>query len=190
MKFLPLVHGAALSAIFLVGGCGASGSNDLSAAPTGAAPTGAAAKAAGTDAARADIPRLPDTPDDVPDAAVEPLNDAGEIASEIASNTSIARVPTEGGLAWVQDGDVVRTASRDGRRVSYFHPGENRPFLVQEGQQAYALDQGRARLAYDSAGRPAPVSDTARAKAERLAEEARRQRDAAEGAARHADRDI
>ncbi len=73
----------------------------------------------------------------------------------------IARVPVDGGLAWLQDGQVVRTASEDGHRIAYFYPGEERPFLVQDGRQAFAYRNGRAQLAYDNDGRPARVSDRA-----------------------------
>lgn len=171
MTFPFPARGAALAALLLVCGCGHGASTEMAApAPKqgGPAPTGT------------EIARPPAIPDDANALAAAPLNDAGEIASEIASNTMIARVPVEGGLAWVQDGDVVRTVSGDGRRVSYFHPGERRPFLVQTGGLAYAYDHGQARLAYDDSGRPAPVSDAARAEAERLADQSRRERDAAQ----------
>jgi hypothetical protein len=175
MTFPFPAHGAALAALLLVCGCGQSASTEM------AAP---APKQSGPALASTEIARPPAIPDDANAVAAAPLNDAGEIASEIASNTMIARVPVEGGLAWVQDGDVVRTVSGDGRRVSYFHPGESRPFLVQTGGLAYAYDHGQAQLAYDDRGRPAPVSDAARAEAERLADQSRREREEAERAGR------
>ena len=103
-----LTTGAALAALFLVGGCGTS--------PRDAA--AAAGEQKNTEMARADIPRPPTIPDDVTDAQAAPLNDAGEIASEISANTMIEQVPVNGGLAWREDGQVVRTASRDGQRVA------------------------------------------------------------------------
>jgi hypothetical protein len=163
-----LTTGVALAALFLVSGCGA--------APREAT---AASGQTGTALASADIPRPPAIPDDATDAQAAPLNDAGEIASEISANTMIERVPVDGGLAWREDGAVVRTASRDGQRVAYFRTGERQPFLVQRGGLAYAYENGRAALAYDSAGQPAPVPAAARADAERLAAQARRERDAA-----------
>jgi hypothetical protein len=173
MKFFPMAPGAALAALFLVGGCGTETRDSTAAAP----------KQKGTELARADLPRPPAIPDEATDAEATPLNDAGEIASEISANTMIERVPVEGGLAWREDGDVVRTASSDGSRIAYFHPGEDHPFLVQRGGLAYALRDGRAQIAYDSEGRPAPVSEAARTEAARLAEQSRREQEAAERAA-------
>lgn len=181
MKFYPLACGAALAAVSLIGGC------SIGTAPEKAAAGGNAA--VGMELATAVVAQPPAAPDDANAVEAEPLNDAGEIASEIASNTMVERVPVDGGLAWVQDGEVLRTVSNDGRRVSYFHPGESRPFLVQDGRLAYAYDEGRPRLAYDSDGRAASVSDAARAKAERLADQSRREADAAERA-RRGNRDL
>jgi hypothetical protein len=174
MKIHPMATGAALAALFLVGGCSRTTTQDTAAANDKAA--------AGTALASADIPRPPAIPDDVTDAQAAPLNDAGEIASEISANTMIAPVPVNGGLAWREDGQVVRTASRDGQRVAYFRAGERQPFLVQRGGLAFAYQNGRAALAYDSQGRPAPVPAAALAEAERLAAQSRREREAAEHA--------
>ncbi len=168
MKFHPMAHGAGLAALFLVAGCGTGPSAD------------GAAREDGTELAKAEVVRPPAVSEEANQAEAEPLNDAGEIASEIESNTMIGRVPVDGGLAWLQDGEVVRTASQDGHRVGYFHPGESRPFLVQRGQRAYALRDGRPQLAYDGAGRPARVSAQARREAERLAAESHREHEAAE----------
>ena len=167
-----LTTGVALAALFCIGGCGGAPRESTAATPD----------QKGVTLASADIPRPPNIPDDATDAQAAPLNDAGEIASEISANTMIERVPVAGGLAWREDGAVVRTASSDGRRVAYFRPGEHRPFLVQRGGLAYAYENGRAALAYDSQGRPAPVPEAARTDAERLAEQARREREAAEHA--------
>jgi hypothetical protein len=166
-----LAPGVALAALFLVPACGSAPRESSAATP-----------AHGTQTASADIPRPPAIPDDATDAQAAPLNDAGEIASEISANTMIERVPAGGGLAWREDGQVVRTASRDGQRVAYFRAGEHQPFFVQRGGLAYAYQHGRAELAYDSQGRPAPVPATALADAQRLAEQARREREAAEQA--------
>ena len=125
MKFIAMPHGAAAAALFLVAGCGSASSPDTTTAR-------GAAEQAGVELAAARVPRPPAIPDDVSEDEAAPLNDAGEIASEISGNTMIAQVPVRGGLAWVEDGQVVRTASSDGRRVAYFHPGEDRPFFVQK----------------------------------------------------------
>ena len=173
MKVLPMATGAALAALFLVGGCSRTATQD----------TASTDKAtAGSVLARADIPRPPAIPDDATDAQAAPLNDAGEIASEISANTMIEQVPVNGGLAWREDGQVVRTASQDGQRVAYFRAGERQPFLVQRGGLAFAYVNGRAELAYDSQGRPAPVPAAAIPEAERLAAQSRREREAAERA--------
>lgn len=172
MKFLLPAPGAALAALFLVGGCSGAAPGDTAAAPD----------QKGTALARSEVARPPAIPDEASDAEAAPLNDAGEIASEIGSNTMIERVPVQGGLAWRQDGEVVRTVSQDGQRVAYFHPGEERPFLVQKGGLAFAYERGRAELAYDDQGRPARMSDRARAEAERLADQSRREHDEAERA--------
>jgi hypothetical protein len=172
MKFLPMAPGAALAALLLVSGCGS--------APHDA--TTASGDRKNAELARADIPRPPAIPDEATDAQAGPLNDAGEIASEISANTMIERVPINGGLAWREDGRVVRTASRDGQRVAYFRAGERQPFFVQRAGLAYAYENGRAELAYDSQGRPAPVPAAARADAQRVAEQSRREREAAEKA--------
>lgn len=164
-----LSTGVALAALFLVGGCG-----------TAPRESTAAADQKATQLASAEIPRPPAIPDEASDAQAAPLNDAGEIASEISANTMIEQVPVNGGLAWREDGQVVRTASSDGRRIAYFRAGERRPFFVQRGGLAYAYENGRAALAYDSEGRPAPVAADARADAERLAEQSNRERAAAE----------
>ncbi len=170
MKLLPIAPGAALAALFLVGGC------STNPAPEDKAET----LREGTELARVDVARPPPISDEADPAEAEPLNEAGEIASEIESNTMIGRVPVEGGLAWLQDGEVVRTASSDGRRIAYFHPGEERPFLVQRGERAFAYREGRPQRAYDDDGRPARITEPARAEAERLAAAALRERAAAE----------
>lgn len=173
MKFPVSARSAAFAALFLVAGCGTAPRDSTAAAP--------AQKGSGL--ALADVPRPPAIPDEATDAEAAPLNDAGEIASEISSNTMIERVPVQGGLAWREDGEVVRTASHDGQRVAYFHPGEDQPFFVQKEGLAFAYRDGRAQIAYDSEGRPAPVSAAERAEAARLADQSRRQQEVAERAA-------
>ena len=172
MKILPMAHGAALAALVLVAGCSRTTTQDAASGDRAAAGT----------VARAEVPRPPAIPDEATDAQAAPLNDAGEIASEISANTMIEQVPVNGGLAWREDGQVVRTASSDGQRIAYFRAGERQPFFVQRGGLAYAYENGRAALAYDGAGRPAPLPEAARADAERVADQSRREREAAEQA--------
>lgn len=173
MKFLPMAPGAALAALVLVGGCSGASRETTAAAPS---------EPKSTEFARAEIVRPPTIPDEATDAEAAPLNDAGEIASEISANTMIERVPVPGGLAWREDGEVMRTVSNDGQRIAYFHPGEDRPFFVQRGGLAFAYENGRAQRAYDSEGRPRPVSGPVQAEAARLADQSRREREQAEQA--------
>ena len=72
MKVLPMATGAALAALFLVGGCSHPTTQDSAANEKATA---------GPALASADIPRPPAIPDDATDAQAAPLNDAGEIAS-------------------------------------------------------------------------------------------------------------
>ena len=95
---------------------------------------------------------------------------------------SVLSSALNGGLAWREDGQVVRTASSDGQRIAYFRAGEREPFFVQRRGLAYAYENGRAELAYDAAGRPAPLPEAARADAQRVADQSRREREAAEQA--------
>ena len=100
MRFHPMAPGAALAALLLVGGCGSGPSQES-----------VERRRAGPELARAEVVRPPEISEDANAVEAEPLNDAGEIASEIESNTMIGRVPVDGGLAWLSDGEVVRTAS-------------------------------------------------------------------------------
>jgi len=169
MNFPPMALGVAFAALLFVCGCSADPADSAE-----------AQQARADQLARADVARPPVAADEANQSEAAPLDDAGEIASEIESNTAIGRVPVDGGLAWLQDGEVVRTASSDGARVAYFHPGEERPFLVQGRDVAIAYRDGRPALAYDGGGRPVRVPDRARDEAERLATVAGRERAAAE----------
>lgn len=171
MKYLCPPHGAALAALFVAAACG---SGDPAATATAKQEAGEVTEAV------AQVPALPDAPDDISTEAYRPLNDAGEIASEIASDTSVERVPYEGGWAWRKDGEILRTVSADGRRVAYFWPGEDEPFFVQQGDRSYAYDDGHVERAYDRNGRPAPVPAALRDDAERLADRSSRQRELAD----------
>ena len=132
---------------------------------------------------------LPPAPANVPAAAAAPLAQAAAIAREIDDDDEIERVPFEGGWAWRRNGRIVRTASRDGRRVSWVRPGESTPFLVQRGEETFAYRGGRAERAFDRRGRPAAVSAQRQEEARRLAEESRREREQAERAPRRPNTD-
>lgn len=131
-----------------------------------------------------DLVSLPAAPADVPAAEAAPLAQAAQLASEIDSGAGVERVPFEGGWAWRRGGRIIRTASRDGRRVSWFRPGESTPFLVQQGEETFAYAAGRPQRSFDRRGRPAAVPPQRQDEARRLADQSRRDRDQAERAPR------
>ena len=132
--------------------------------------------------ASAEVAPLPTPPNDVSAADAAPLVQATQVATEIAQDNSVERVPYQGGWAWRRGGQIIRTASRDGSRVSYFRPRESAPFYVQQGDRGFAYSGGRPQRAYDRSGRPARVDAARRAEAERIAQQARRDRDEAQRA--------
>ena len=132
--------------------------------------------------ASAEVAPLPTPPNDVSAADAAPLVQATQVATEIAQDNSVERVPYQGGWAWRRGGQIIRTASRDGSRVSYFRPGESAPFYVQQGDRGFAYSGGRPQRAYDRSGRPARVDAARRAEAERLAQQSRREREEAQRA--------
>ena len=136
-----------------------------------------------------DLVSLPPPPAEAPTAETAPLSQAAAITSEIDSGTGVERVPFEGGWAWRRDGRILRTASRDGRRVSYFRPGESTPFLVQQGDETFAYRGGRPQRAFDRRGRPGAITQQRQEEARRLADQSRRDRDQAERAPRRPDND-
>lgn len=131
-----------------------------------------------------DLVDLPEAPAGVPAAETAPLTQAAAIMEEIDEGAGVERVPYEGGWAWRRDGRIIRTASRDGRRISYFRPGDGTPFLVQQGDETFSYAGGRPQRAFDRRGRPGAVSPQREAEARRLADESRRDRDRAERAPR------
>ena len=132
---------------------------------------------------------LPPAPADAPAAETAPLARAARIASEIDTDSAVERVPFEGGWAWRRGGRIIRTASRDGRRVAWFRPGESTPFLVQQGDETFAYRAGRPQRAFDRRGRPGAVRAQRLEEARRLVDESRRDRDQAERAPRRPDND-
>ena len=138
-----------------------------------------------------DLVDLPAPPAGAPAADTAPLAQAAAIAEEIDEDDRIERVPYEGGWAWRRDGRILRTASRDGRRVAWYRPGETTPFLVQRDQETFAYRAGRPERAFDRSGRAAAVDRARLEEARRLAEESRRAREQAERAPRrpNAERD-
>jgi len=109
-------------------------------------------------------------------AVAAPLTEAANLSRRIGRGGGIERVPYEGGWGWRENGQIVRTSSRDGRRVSYFRPGASTPYLVQEGDRAFAYRQGRVERGYDGRGRAVEVDRSSREEGERLARESAEQR--------------
>ena len=136
-----------------------------------------------------DLVSLPPAPADLPATEAAPLAQAARLAGEIDSGAGVERIPFEGGWAWRREGKIIRTASRDGRRVSWFRPGESAPFLVQQGDETFAYAGGRPQRAFDRRGRPAAVPPQRQEEARRLADQSRRDRDQAERAPRRPDND-
>jgi hypothetical protein len=136
-----------------------------------------------------DLVSLPPAPADVPATEAAPLTQAALLAGEIDTGAGVERVPFEGGWAWRRDGKIIRTASRDGRRVSWFRPSESAPFLVQQGDETFAYAGGHPQRAFDRRGRPAAVPPQQQEEARRLADQSRRDRDQAERAPRRPDND-
>jgi hypothetical protein len=178
-----LLQSAAAAAILLGAGCSAPSATDNQAAVDNeAAGNALLADEAGAAESAPAIAPPPAAPagSSADDAA--PLTQASRIASEIQSAPDVERVPFEGGWAWRRNGQILRTSSRDGRRVSYFRPGEGAPFFVQQGEQSFAYAAGNVRRAYDRGGHPAPIAPAQRDDARRLADQSRHDHDQAQHA--------
>jgi hypothetical protein len=194
MKAIVLLRPLAASTLLLAAACGGSGpandaANDVAVNEALANLDEALPEDGNATGEAVDVDTLPPAPPHVPAAATAPLTQAAAIASEIDSGPRVERVPFDGGWAWRRDGRILRTASRDGRRVSYFRPGENAPFLVQQGDETFAYRGGRPQRAFDRRGRPGAVTPQREQEARRLADQSRRDRDRAERAPRRPDND-
>jgi hypothetical protein len=131
------------------------------------------------EAAPVDVAPVPAPAANLPAAEAAPLRQAAETASEIAAAADVERIPYDGGWAWRRNGQIIRTASRDGRRVSYFRPGQSNPYLVQDSGRAYAYSNGRVERSYDDRGRPTQVDAGRRDEGQRLARQSAQERDRA-----------
>jgi len=109
-------------------------------------------------------------------AVAAPLTEAANLSRRIGRGAGIERVPYEGGWGWRENGQIVRTSSRDGRRVSYFRPGASTPYLVQQGDRAFAYTRGRVERGYDGRGRAVEIDRSRREEGERLARDSAEQR--------------
>lgn len=128
------------------------------------------------------VAAVPAPPKDAPAAQVAPIEDASGIEDEIRAGRDIERIRYGEGWAWTRDGQILRTADRDGRNVSYFRAGQRDPFFVQRGDRSYAYENGRAVRRFDREGRPRAIDQGERNDAEDAARTARNQRNGAERA--------
>jgi hypothetical protein len=130
-------------------------------------------------AAAPEVAALPAVPGDLSADDAAPLAQATQISTTIADDSAVERIPFEGGWAWRRNGQILRTASRDGHRVSYFRAGEAAPFFVQQGDDSFAYAAGQPQRSYDRSGRPGAVAPARRDEARRLADESRHDHDQA-----------
>ena len=181
-----LLQSAATAALFLVAGCSGSSTNNVQAGAENGADNGMAfneaAPADNVAEAAPSVAPPPAAPAGTPAADAAPLAQAAQVAREVESAPDVERVPFQGGWAWRRHGQILRTASRDGGRISYFRPGESTPFFVQQGAQSFAYAGGRPRRAYDRGGHAAPVAPDRQSEAQRLADQSRHDRSEAEHA--------
>lgn len=104
---------------------------------------------------------------------------AAASAAAIAADTGITRVRHGDGWAWMRNGQIVRTASRDGKQVAYFRNGEDAPYFVQRDDRGYTYEGGKVRGVVDRNGRSEKPDATRTREAEQVARTARNQRDEA-----------
>lgn len=111
-------------------------------------------------------------------AAAAPLAAAAAITTAISKGTGVQRIRHGDGWAWMQNGKIVRTASADGKRVSYFRNGSDTPFLVQDDKRAYAYSGGKLTHDYDN-GHAKTIDSGDRKDAEKLVSRAKDDRNQA-----------
>lgn len=132
------------------------------------------------------VAALPKVAGNTPAAEAAPLNDAAAIEAEIRAGQDIQRVRYGQGWAWTKRGRILRTADRDGKQVAYFRGGEERPFLVQRDDRAYAYQGDKPVREFDREGH-GRVPDAERTReASEAARESRERRNQAEQARDHA----
>jgi hypothetical protein len=137
------------------------------------------------------IAQVPAPAPSAPAAETAPLTDAIAAEQLIDTGTGITRVQQADGWAWMQNGQIIRTASADGHRVSYFRRGMTTPYLVQQDGRSYAYDNGRVAREYDDHGRASAPNAQHQREAQQAADRARQQHDRARQASRtapHVDR--
>jgi len=167
----------------LLAGCG-QGANTAASSETPASETAAAASdtgeatgsAAVVDEAAApavtNVVAVPAAPQAADSSVVAPLVDAAAIARSIDGRFGIQRVRQGDGWAWLQHGNIIRTASADGKQVAYFRNGSDNPFFVQNGDHAYSYSGTSVTHAYGR-GKPQKLGTGDRQTADKLAGRAR-----------------
>lgn len=124
--------------------------------------------------AAAAVPSVPAPAKGAASADIAPLTEAAATSAAIDSGgDAIARVAQPDGWAWMQRGQIVRTASRDGSRVAYFHRGEAKPYLVQQGEKAYTYSGDRVAHVFGRDGKPRAPDENAKRQADQLDRQAR-----------------
>ncbi|HEX4695700.1 hypothetical protein [Sphingomonas sp.] len=182
MKTIALTGAAALAV--LLAGCNQTGTagSEVANASYGDNAASTANMTDGNEAAATEAVDVADVPAPVagtPRAAAAPLVEAASVARRITEGNDIERVPYDGGWAWRENGKTIRTSSSDGRRVSYFHPGDTQPYLVQDQNRAFAYSGGRVQRGYTN-GRDVQVDKATRDEADRLARRSEQERTQAE----------
>jgi hypothetical protein len=174
----------------LLAGCGQRASDADTADVTQATPVETAAPVAEPVApAPVAVVELPKVAASVPAADAAPLVEAASAQRLIDSDARVRRVRQGDGWAWMRNDHVIRTASLDGRRVSYYREGDDKPYLVQDGDRTFAYSTtGQVRRQYDRQGRPQAPSAEAQRQGRDLAQTAERDHQRAEEAARTSDR--
>lgn len=116
-----------------------------------------------------EIPALPAGSSDLEAAQLAALDEAGAIADRIDGGDGVERVEVRGGAAWLAGGEVIRVADASERgRVAYFRAGEENPFLIQRGDNAWFITGGEASAMLNRRGRPVEIDERRREQASRL----------------------
>ncbi|MEP9360636.1 hypothetical protein [Sphingomonas sp. KR3-1] len=138
------------------------------------------------DATAVTVAAVPKPAPGIAAADAAPLHDASTIEDEIRDGKNVQRIRYGEGWAWTRGGKIVRTADRDGKDVSYFRPGDSKPFFVQKGDRSYAFQGGKPSREFDHDGKAkAPDADRAR-EASEAADKAHEQHQQADQARDHA----
>lgn len=135
-----------------------------------------------------EVVSLPAVPAAAAGDDVAPLAEVAAVEEVIEHDAAVTRVRHGDGWAWLRDGQIIRTASTDGRRVSYYRRGASTPYLVQDEDRTFAYRNGAVSREYDRDGRARAPGEDDRRRGRDLAQAAEREHDRAQEAAREAAR--